>query len=78
MCAVLALTLGGCGILGCEEQQEVYELEYNWMGTGGPDPLEELGLKFARDGGWACNSDGSIRNAAGTVIGERYRCTKCD
>lgn len=78
MCAVLALGLGGCGILGCDEQVEVVELDYDWMGTGGPAPLDQYALDLYRDSGYACHNDGAIRNAAGTPIGDRWVCTRCD
>ena len=43
--------------------------------------IEELvgycpGLRQARDDGWTCRYDGTIRNAFGGSIGTRYVCTK--
>lgn len=75
----LSLLVAGCdSIFGCDTETQVIELEHDWQGTGGPNPFDELSLKWARDDGFDCRDDGAIRNAFGVEIGRRYVCTKCD
>lgn len=70
----LAIALGGC----CTERTATVEIEYEPFGPGTQDEFGLLDLEMRRNNGWACASDGAIRNAFGATIGERWVCTKCE
>lgn len=65
---LLSLLLVACD--PCDEQERKIEVAFG-------DAFDELELEFARDAGWECQREGSLRDGFGRTIGTRYRCTKC-
>jgi hypothetical protein len=70
-----ALTGAGCDIFdSCTDRQRTVEVEWGSL----TEDLDLLHMQNMERAGWDCQNDGQIRNAAGNVIGTRYRCTICD
>lgn len=71
--ALLLVAVGGCSnpFASCEEERYVVEEIWNEWG------IYPMGRESFEDNGWTCSNDGSIRNAFGKAIGNRYVCTIC-
>lgn len=71
--ALVLVAVGGCSNPFASCTEERYVVEEMWVGwTAGLSSHESF-----EGQGWTCSDEGSIRNAFGSAIGERYVCTIC-
>lgn len=70
--ALLAIS-SASGCKGCREKETTLEAMY-----GNHYAVDSGFVELARATGSTCTRNGTVRNASGVAIGERYLCTRCD